>query len=94
MVGMDDWAWEQVSSGGSRLTLGCDGGLRRTSSDMLMRSRWRTKGSRCRLSRGSSGMPTLGSRRFTSKGIDTREIVDTVHHRRPPVIPASAGLRP
>ena len=28
------------------------------------------------------------------QGIDTREIVDTVHHRRPPVIPASAGLRP
>jgi hypothetical protein len=27
------------------------------------------------------------------QGIDTREIVDTVHHRRPPVIPASAGLR-
>jgi len=28
------------------------------------------------------------------QGIDTREIVDTVHHRRPPVIPDSAGLRP
>jgi hypothetical protein len=26
--------------------------------------------------------------------IDTREIVDTVHHRRPPVISATAGLRP
>ena len=32
-----------------------------------MRSRWRTKGSSCRLSRGSSGMPTSGSRRSTSK---------------------------
>jgi hypothetical protein len=39
-------------------------------------------------------MPTSGSRRFTCRGIDTREIVDTVHHRRPPVISATAGLRP
>jgi hypothetical protein len=28
------------------------------------------------------------------QGIDTREIVGTVHHRAPPVIPATAGLRP
>jgi integrase len=28
------------------------------------------------------------------QGIDTRAIVDTVHHRRPPVISATAGLRP
>ena len=27
------------------------------------------------------------------QGIDSSEIVDTVHHRRPPVIPASAALR-
>jgi hypothetical protein len=51
---------------------GCASGLRRTSSGTLTRSRWRTKGSRCRSSRGSSGMPTLGSRRFTSKE-STRE---------------------
>jgi hypothetical protein len=28
------------------------------------------------------------------QGVDTRKIVDTVHHRRPPVTPASAGLWP
>jgi integrase len=45
---------------------GCGGGLRRTSSGMPTRSRWRTKGSRCRLFRGSSGiMPTSGLRRST-----------------------------
>jgi hypothetical protein len=36
----------------------------------------------------------LGITSIYLQGIDTREIVDTVHHRRPPVIPASAGLRP
>ena len=34
-----------------------------------------------------------GALRAVSK-YPTREIVDTVHDRRPPVIPASAGLRP
>jgi integrase len=27
------------------------------------------------------------------QGIDTTEIINTIHARRPPVIPASAGLR-
>jgi site-specific recombinase XerD len=36
----------------------------------------------------------LGITSIYLQGIDAREIVDTVHHRRPPVIPASAGLRP
>ena len=56
-----------ASFGGSPRRLGCDGGLRRTSSGMPMRSRWRTKGSRFRLFRGSSGMPISGSRRCTCK---------------------------
>jgi Phage integrase family len=40
------------------------------------------------------GHAHLGITSIYLQGIDTREIVDTVHHRRPPVIPASAGLRP
>jgi site-specific recombinase XerD len=40
------------------------------------------------------GHDHLGITSIYLQGIDTREIVDTVHHRRPPVIPASAGLRP
>jgi site-specific recombinase XerD len=35
----------------------------------------------------------LGITSIYLQGIDTREIVDTVHHRRSPVIPATAGLR-
>jgi integrase len=40
------------------------------------------------------GPAHLGITSIYLLGIDTREIVDTVHPRRPPVIPASAGLRP
>jgi hypothetical protein len=35
----------------------------------------------------------LGITSIYLQGIDAREIAETVHHRRPPVIPASAGLR-
>jgi hypothetical protein len=34
----------------------------------------------------------LGITSIYLQGIDTREIVETIHHRRPPVISASAGL--
>ena len=40
------------------------------------------------------GHAHLGITSIYLQGIDTSEIVDTVHRRRPPVIPASAGLRP
>jgi integrase len=40
------------------------------------------------------GHAHLGITSIYLQGIDTRETVDTVHHRRPPVIPASAGLPP
>jgi site-specific recombinase XerD len=40
------------------------------------------------------GHAHLGITSIHLQGIDTREIVDMVHHRRPPVIPAIAGLRP
>ena len=39
------------------------------------------------------GHAHLGIASIYLQGIDTREIVDAVHRRRPPVIPASAGLR-
>jgi site-specific recombinase XerD len=40
------------------------------------------------------GHAHLGITSIYLQGIDTRAIVETVHHRRPPVIPATAGLRP
>ena len=39
------------------------------------------------------GHADLGITSVYLQGIDNSEIVDTVHARRPPVIPASAGLR-
>jgi hypothetical protein len=63
--------WSATAVRGEFRRLAAQAGARRrfahTSSGTLMRSRWRMKGIRCRLSRGSSGMPTLGSRRSTCK---------------------------
>ena len=56
-----------TSSGGLPRTLACGGGSRRTSYGTSTPSKWPTKGSRCRLFRGSSGMRTSGSHRFTSR---------------------------
>lgn len=39
------------------------------------------------------GHAHLGVTTTYLQGIDTTEIIDTVHARRPPMIPASAGLR-
>ncbi len=67
-----------VSFAGSPLRLGCGGASRRTSSGTLTRSRWRTKGSRCRLSRGSS---TRQSRRH--QHIPGRDRQERDHRHRP-----------
>ncbi len=48
------------------------------------------KASRRSSSRGNT--PTPGSPSIYLQGIDDSEIIDTVHVRRPPMIPASAGL--
>ncbi len=40
------------------------------------------------------GHVNLGITSIYLQGIDSSEIIDTVHARRPPMIPASAGLRP
>src|SRR5579863_6639229 len=40
------------------------------------------------------GHANLDTTSIYLQGIDTEEIIATVHHRRPPVISASAGLRP
>jgi site-specific recombinase XerD len=39
------------------------------------------------------GHAHLGVTSFDLQGIDSSEIIDTVHARRPPVISATAGLR-
>jgi hypothetical protein len=39
------------------------------------------------------GHAHLGVTSAYLQGIDTTEIINTIHARRPPVIPASAGLR-
>ena len=39
------------------------------------------------------GHSNLGITSIYLQGIDTSEVINTVHARRPPVIPASAGLQ-
>ena len=39
------------------------------------------------------GHANLGITSIYLQGIDNAEIIDTVHHRLAPMIPASAGLR-
>jgi hypothetical protein len=39
------------------------------------------------------GHANLGVASIYLQGIDSSEIIDTVHARHPPVIPATAGLR-
>jgi len=39
------------------------------------------------------GPANLGVTSIYLQGIDNSEIIDTVHARRPPMIPATAGLR-
>jgi integrase len=40
------------------------------------------------------GHANLGITSVYLQGIDNAEIIDTIHHRRPPMIPATAGLVP
>ena len=69
--------WSATAARGELRRLAAQAGVRRRFaphhySATRMRSRWRAKGSRCRLSRGNSGMPTSGSHRSTYRE-STRE---------------------
>jgi len=72
----------------------CGGALRRISCATPTRLRWPAKRSRWSSSSASSGHGNLGITSIYLQGIDSSEIIDTVHARRAPMIPASAGLRP
>jgi integrase len=67
-------------------------GSRRISSDTPTRSRWRMRASRSWSSSGSQHA-NLGITSIYLQGIDSSEIIDTVHSRPAPVISATAGLR-
>ena len=64
-----------------------------TNSGTRTRSRWLTKAFRSSSSSGNSDTRTLALPACTSKGIDSAEIIDTVHGRPSPAISASAGLQ-
>jgi site-specific recombinase XerD len=129
MVGMDDWAWDQVvrwtehriqlpvgplfcilagpTRGRGWSATAARGELRRLAAQAGVRRRFAPHQLRHAhaIEMAHEGIPLpiiqrqlghahLGITSIYLQGIDTQEIVDTVHHRRPPVIPATAGLRP
>ena len=59
---------------------------------MLTRWRWHTRASRSWLSSASSGHANLGITSIYLQGIDSSEIISTVHGRPLPTISANAGL--
>jgi hypothetical protein len=65
----------------------------RTSSATRTPSRWLARASRSTSSNASSGQANLGITSIYLQGIDNSEIINTVHARPAPMLPASAGLR-
>ena len=58
-----------------------------------MLSRWRTKGYHSSLSSVKLGHANLGITSVYLQGIDSSEIISTVHGRPSPTISATAGLQ-
>jgi integrase len=71
----------------------CIGASRHTSSATLMRSRWAREGVPLIVIQRQLGHTNLGITSIYLQGIDSTEIIDTVHARRPPMIPVDATLR-
>jgi integrase len=90
--------WSATAARGELRRLAARAGIRRrfapTSYGKRTPSRWLMKGIPLPIIQRQLGHAHLGITSIYLQGINTREIIDTVHHRRPPVIPASAGLRP
>jgi site-specific recombinase XerD len=70
----------------------CVGGSHRISFAMLTPSRW-LEGVPLVVIQRQLGHANLAVTSIYLQGIDNAEIIETVHARRAPMIPASAGLR-
>jgi integrase len=81
------------SRGASPRRPASDGGLPRTSRATPTPSSWRARGVPLNVVQRQLGHTTLGVTSIYPQGIDNAEIIATVHARKVPMIPASAGLR-
>ena len=90
--------WSATAARGERRRLAAQAGVRRRFAPHQLRHahaiEMAHEGIPLPIIQRQLGHAQLGITSVYLQGIDTREIVDTVHHRRPPVIPASTGLRP
>jgi hypothetical protein len=71
----------------------CGGALRRTSCATPTPSNSLAEACRSTSSSASSALPNLGTTSIYLQGIDTEEIIATVHAGRAPMMSATAGLR-
>jgi hypothetical protein len=71
----------------------CADGSLRTNSDTPTRSRWHGEDIPLIVIQRQLGHSNLGISSIYLQGIDSAEIIETVHARRAPVIPVSASLR-
>jgi site-specific recombinase XerD len=91
-VGMDDWAWEQL-----RHTAELAGVRRRFAPHQLRHAHaveMAREGVPLIVIQRRLGHTNLGITSIYLQGIDSAEIVDTVHARRAPVVPVGSTLRP
>jgi len=70
-----------------------DGGSRRINCGMLTQLRWRTKGLPLVVIQRQLSPANLGITSVYLQGIDSSEIISTVHGRPSPTISATAGLQ-
>ncbi|MDX6539503.1 MAG: hypothetical protein QOI71_1113 [Gaiellales bacterium] len=71
----------------------CGAASRRINSATPTRSRWPLEGVPLNVIQRQLGHTDLGVTSVYLRGIDNAEIIDAIHARKPPMMPASAGLR-
>ncbi len=96
-VGMDDWGWEHLSRWLSHRTQMPKAGVRRRFAPHQLRHahaiEMAHEGVALNIIQRQLGHTDLGTTSIYLQGIDNAEIINAVHARRAPMMPASAGLR-
>jgi hypothetical protein len=86
--------WSQTGARAELRRLSVLAGVRRrfASISAVTRTRSRWPATLCPLIQSQAGHAHLGVTSAYLQGTDATEIIDTIHARRPPIMPASAGL--
>jgi site-specific recombinase XerD len=100
-VGLDTWGWDERSPAAARADLrrtAAAAGVRRRFAPHQLRHAQAVEMARegvpLIVIQRQLGHSNLGITSVYLQGIDSGEIIETVHARRPPMIPVSASVRP